>query len=49
MQLVKVKTEFFEECKKQGTDSEILFNEAGRPCVLLIKMKYKGEYKDVSD
>lgn len=42
MQLVKVKPAFFNECKKRGIDKEILYNEAGRPGVLLIKMKYKG-------
>lgn len=42
MQLVKVKSEFFDECKKRGIDKEILYNEAGRPGVLLVKMKYKG-------
>ena len=42
MQLVKVKSEFFDECKKRGIDKEILYNEAGRPSVLLVKMKYKG-------
>ena len=43
MQLVKVKPDFFEECKKRDIDKEILYNEAGRPGVLLVKMKYKGK------
>ena len=43
MQLVKVKPEFFNECKKRDIDKEILYNEAGRPGVLLVKMKYRGK------
>ena len=43
MQLVKVKPDFFEECKKRDIYKEILYNEAGRPGVLLVKMKYKGK------
>lgn len=48
MQLVKVGTQFFEECKKRGTDKELLYNKSGRPCVLILKLKYKGKkYKFV--
>ena len=43
MQLVKVGTQFFEECKKRGTDKELLYNKSGRPCVLVLKLKYKGK------
>ena len=43
MQLVKVGTQFFEECKKRGTDKELLYNKNGRPCVLILKLKYKGK------
>lgn len=43
MQLVKVGNQFYEECKKRGTDKELLFNKSGRPCVLILKLKYKGQ------
>ena len=43
MQLVKVNEKFYIDCKNNGTESEIMFNEKGRPCVLLIQMKYKGD------
>lgn len=43
MQLVKVGDQFYQECKKQGTDQEMLFNKSGRPCVLIMKLKYKGK------
>lgn len=43
MQLVKVGTQFYQECKIRGTDKELLFNKNGRPCVLIIKLKYKGQ------
>lgn len=42
MQLVKVGEQFYQECKKHGTDKELLFNKSGRPCVLILKLKYKG-------
>ena len=41
MQLVKVNDKFYNDCVAHNTDSEIMFNEKGRPCVLLIQMKYK--------
>lgn len=43
MQLVKVNEQFYQECSKRGTDHELLFNKAGRPCVLIVKLKYKGK------
>ena len=43
MQLVKVGDQFYQECKKQGTDQEMLFNKSGRPCVLIMRLKYKGK------
>lgn len=43
MQLVKVGDQFYQECKKRGTDQEMLFNKSGRPCVLIMKLKYKGK------
>ena len=45
MNLVKVKGNFFKKCKKNGADknNQLLHNEAGRPCVLIVKLKYKGQ------
>ena len=43
MQLVKAGEQFYQECKKHGTDKELLFNKSGRPCVLIVKLKYKGQ------
>lgn len=43
MQLVKVGEQFYQEYKKHGTDKELLFNKSGRPCVLIVKLKYKGQ------
>lgn len=42
MQLVTVNKQFFEECKKYGTDRELLCDKAGRPCVLILSLIYKG-------
>ncbi len=48
MRLVKVSDSFFNECKKRGTESELLYNENGRPSVLLVHLKYKDKiYKFV--
>ena len=48
MKLVKVKYNFFKMCKDAGADTnnQLLHNEAGRPCVLLMKLKYKGKKTD---
>lgn len=43
MRLVKVKQNFYNECKKHNTDEELMFNECGRPCVLIVQLKYKGK------
>lgn len=43
MKLVKINDIFCRKCKIKGTESEIMFNKKGRPCVLLIRMKYKNE------
>lgn len=45
MQLVKVSPSFYADCKSNGTEEELLFNEQGRPCVLLLRLKYKGNYR----
>ena len=44
MRLVKVSNEFFEKCRKNNVHKELLFNEDGRPSVLIIRLKYKGRY-----
>ncbi len=48
MKLVKVQKNFFEKCKNLGADpyNQLLHNEAGRPCVLIMKLIYKGKYRD---
>ena len=43
MRIVKVTGEYYKQCKNHGTDQELLANEAGRPCVLLINLEYKGK------
>ena len=43
MRLVKINDTFFEECKAHNTEKELLFNENGRPSVLIVQLKYKGE------
>ena len=42
MNLVKVSNQFFLDCKEHGTDRELMFNKDGRPCILIMKLKYKG-------
>lgn len=48
MNLVKVKGNFFKKCKKNGADknNQLLHNEAGRPCVLIMKLKYNGQKRN---
>ena len=41
IRLVKVKQEFYSLCQEHNVDEELLFNEAGRPCVLLIRMNFE--------
>ena len=41
MRLVKVSDNFFTECQKHNVQRELLFNENGRPSVLIIRLKYK--------
>lgn len=42
MNLVKVSSQFFSDCIAHGTDKELLFNKSGRPCILIMNLKYKG-------
>ena len=44
MKLVKISNEFFNECRKNNVHRELLFNEDGRPSVLIVKLKYKDQY-----
>ena len=48
MNLVKVKSNFFKKCRKNDADknNQLLHNEAGRPCVLIIKLRYKGQKRN---
>lgn len=45
MELVKVTAEFYEDCNKYGANenNQLLQNETGRPCVLILALKYKGK------
>jgi len=44
MKLVKISNDFFNECKKHNIHEELMFNEGGRPSVLIVKLKYKEHY-----
>lgn len=44
MKLVKVSNDFFNICKEHHVVKELLYNEDGRPSVLVMKLKYKGQY-----
>ena len=48
MDLVKVQSRFFNICTRAGADphNQLLHNESGRPCVLIIKLKYRGKLRD---
>ena len=46
MKLVKVKPAFYSLCKKYHVEKELLFNEQGRPCVLLIQLKFRNKLQD---
>ncbi len=46
LNLVKIKPSYVSECKKNDVDKEIMVSSAGRPCVLLMKLKYRGELRD---
>lgn len=45
MELVKVTTEFYEDCARYGANenNQLLQSEAGRPCVLILSLKYRGK------
>lgn len=43
MELVKVNNDFYNKCIKNGTTEEIMFNEQRRPCVLILRLKYKNK------
>lgn len=43
LQIVKVKKSFIIEYKKHTTNDQLLESEVGRPCVLKLKLKYKGK------
>lgn len=44
MKIVKISNNFFYECKKNNVHKELLFNEDGRPSVLIMKLKYRDRY-----
>ena len=44
MRLVKISNEFFNKCRENNIHKELMFNEDGRPSVLIVKLKYKEQY-----
>ena len=46
MKLVKVKPEYYKLLKTKQVDREIMENETGRPCVLLVDLIYKGRKRE---
>lgn len=44
MRLVKISNEFFNKCRENNVHKELMFNEDGRPSVLIVKLKYKEQY-----
>ena len=46
MRLVKVKQEFYDLCIRHNVAKELLFNEEGRPCVLIMRLRYREEKRD---
>ncbi len=42
MKLVKVNSQFFLDCIMHKTDKELMSNKNGRPCILIMNLKYKG-------
>ena len=46
MRLVKVNNEFYKKCTQNNTTEELMFNEQGRPCVLIVRLKYKNKKRD---
>lgn len=46
MKLVKVSKNFYELLKIHKLDDQLMYNEQGRPCVLLVKLKYNDTMYD---
>ena len=44
MRLVKISNDFFNECRNHNVHKELMFNEDGRPSVLIVKLRYKEQY-----
>lgn len=45
MKLVKVKQSFYDLITEKHVENEIMFNESGRPCVLILNLEYKGDFR----
>ena len=43
MKIVKIKKSFIAEYKRHTTNDQMLESDAGRPCVLIMTLKYKGK------
>lgn len=46
MNIVKVKQSFYDLLIENHLDKEILTNKEGRPCVLVVRLKYRGITSD---
>lgn len=46
MEIVKVKQSYYDLLKAHRLDDEILINKEGRPCVLIVRLKYRGQFVD---
>lgn len=46
MEIVKVKQSYYDLLKKNGLDKEILINKDGRPCVLVVRLRFRGKLCD---
>lgn len=46
MKLVKVKGRFFELCKENGVEEQLLKTKQGRPGVLIVKLYYKNKERN---
>lgn len=46
MKLIKMSPSFYQLLSDNNLDSEIIHNEMGRPCILVLKLMYNGRFQD---
>ena len=44
MKIIKISSSYYSLLEKNKLNDEIEHNEAGRPCILVVKLKYKGSF-----